>query len=167
MSSCPPGVICMDNMTVFVIIITVTVISYILYLNREKQNSESKHLAESKQSENNTATMQLGTAINIRTQGRPSQYEQIGILTRRGGQLILPLYGRELITGRSKYQYYTYSDQNNSVKLPVSKEGRSCTGEYGCDMLSNGDSVYVEGYNMVFDATLYENNSMEYIPFIY
>ena len=36
------------------------------------------------------------------------------------------------------------SDQNNSIKLPINRNGRSCTNEYGCDCLFNGDSVYVD-----------------------
>ena len=74
--------------------------------------------------------------------------------------------GRELYANRDKWQYYTMSDQNNSVKLPVSSNGKSCTGEYGCDSLSNGDTVYLEGYNDAFKVTMYENNVMQYIPFI-
>ena len=58
------------------------------------------------------------------------------------------------------------SDQNNSVKLPVSSNGKSCTNEYGCDSLSNGDTVYLEGYNDAFKVTMYDNNVMRYIPFI-
>ena len=39
------------------------------------------------------------------------------------------------------------------IKLPVVNRGKSCTGEYGCDNLQNGDTVYVEGYNDAFKAT--------------
>ena len=172
MSSCPPGVICMDNMTVLVIFIIGALLCYIYYLSNKK--IVSKSIPDAPENikidiHSSMPPINEGVPINIRTQGRPTSYEQIGILTRSGGgpnTLILPLYGRELIAGRSKYQYYTYSDQNNSVRLPVSKDGKSCTGEYGCDMLYNGDTVYVEGYNMSFVATIYENNSMQYIPYI-
>ena len=52
------------------------------------------------------------------------------------------------------------------IKLPISKNGKSCTGEYGCDDLFNGDSVYVEGYKDSFNVTMYENSGMRYIPFV-
>ena len=108
-----------------------------------------------------------GLPINIPTQGFQSQYNQMGILTRiNGPETILPLMGRTLITNKNKWQYYTISDQNNQLKLPVIFNGKSCTGDYGCDDLSNGDIVYVEGYNDAFKATIYENNSPKYIPFI-
>ena len=74
--------------------------------------------------------------------------------------------GRPLHTNRSKWQYYTMSDSNNSVKLPISQNGRSCTDEYGCDSLYNGDNVYIEGYNDAFNITVYDNNKPNYIPYL-
>ena len=74
--------------------------------------------------------------------------------------------GRPLYTNRNKWQYYTMSDKNNSVKLPVSKNGRSATQEYGVDELYNGDTVFAEGYNDAFRVTMYDNDIMRYIPFI-
>ena len=38
-----------------------------------------------------------------------------------------------------------HTDKNNVVKLPISSNGRSCIGEYGCDELTNGETIYVEG----------------------
>tara|TARA_X000000368_G_scaffold387351_1_gene348016 strand:- start:1743 stop:2369 length:627 start_codon:yes stop_codon:yes gene_type:complete len=108
-----------------------------------------------------------GIPINIPTQGPRTQWKQVGILTRLNGEeTILPLMGRPLYSNRQKWQFYTLSDKNNSVKLPISKNGKSCTGNYGCDELFNGDSVFVEGYNDAFKATIYENNTPEYIPYI-
>ena len=74
--------------------------------------------------------------------------------------------GRPLLTNRSKNQYYTMSDKFNAVKLPISKGGRSCTNEYGCNELYNGDSVYVEGYQDAFKVTIYENSGPNYIPYL-
>ena len=109
-----------------------------------------------------------GIPINIATRGVGSNtpYRQIGILTRiNGPETILPLMGRPLYSNRSKWQFYTISDKNNMIKLPVTNKGKSCTSEYGCDDLSNGDSVYVEGYNDAFKVTMYENNVLQYIPY--
>lgn len=106
-----------------------------------------------------------GIPINVSTQGTPdSQYRQIGILTRQnGGEMILPLMGRPLMTNRDKWQFYTMN--NNNIKLPIVNRGRSCTGEYGCDNLYNGDSVYVEGIKDAFNVTVYDNAIARYIPF--
>jgi hypothetical protein len=91
----------------------------------------------------------------------------VGILTRKtsGNSMILPLMGRRIMNGRNKYQYYTISNTGNvNTKLPISVNGKSCSNEYGCDELSNSDTVFVEGYGDVFKATIYENGLFSYIP---
>ena len=109
--------------------------------------------------------MAAGMPINVRTQGPPinTNYRQVGLLTRiNGKETILPLMGRPLQKNRDKWQFYTMSDKNNSVKLPISFKKKSCTSEYGCDNIYNGDTVYVEGYKDAFQATIYDNAVMEY-----
>jgi hypothetical protein len=61
-----------------------------------------------------------------------------------------------------KLQYYTVAE--GGAKLPISVNGRSCTGEYGCNEVFNGDTVYVEGYGDVFKATIYESGQYSYDP---
>ena len=96
-----------------------------------------------------------------------TNYRQVGMMTPlNGGSKILPLMGRPLFVNRDKWQYYTMSDQNNSIKLPINRNGRSCTNEYGCDKLYNGDTVYVEGYNEAFKITVYDNDTIRYLPFL-
>jgi len=105
--------------------------------------------------------------INVSTQGVVNAaYRQVGILTRiNGPETILPLMGRPLFRNRDKWQFYTISEKSNFIKLPISVKGRSCTNEYGCDNVYNGDTVYVEGYNDAFKVTAYDNSVMQYLPF--
>jgi hypothetical protein len=109
-----------------------------------------------------------GIPVNIETRGLGLDYSQMGILTRgNGGDMILPLMGRRLMSGLDKWQYYTISNTGNmNTKLPISVKGRSCSGEYGCDSIMNGDMVYVEGYNDTFRVTVYETSKFNYIPYI-
>ena len=111
-----------------------------------------------------------GLPINIKTRATGHEYQQMGILTKQGGNnenLILPLMGRRIMTGRDRWQYYTMSNTGFvNTKLPISVNGRSCSGEYGCDIMNNGDIVYVEGYNDTFNATIYENSTLNYIPYL-
>ena len=91
---------------------------------------------------------------------------QLGILTSLSKEnKILPLMGYPLFANRNKWRYYAMSDQNNSIQLPIIKNGRSCTNEYGCDMLNDGDRVYIDGYKQRFKVTLYETNNLTYIPY--
>ena len=114
-------------------------------------------------------TNNLGMPVNIRTQRGGGNYQQMGILTKKSpnnDSTILPLMGREVNSGRDKWNFYTMNDKNNMIKLPVTYKKKSCSGEYGCDNIYNGDTVYVEGYNDTFNVTMYENNSLQYIPYL-
>jgi len=187
---CPPGVICIENITVIFFLSVCLIVGGYYYYNKQISPIVINNEIIQRPSEQNfippedillnpytaptrmngffsTAAMPIddGRAINIRTRGYDTNYTQIGILTReQGKETILPLMGRPLHTNRNKWQYYTMSDKNNSVKLPVSKNGRSATQEYGVDEVYNGDNVYVEGYNDSFKVTVYDNNLPQYIP---
>ena len=106
-------------------------------------------------------------AVNIQTQSVNTTYRQIGILTRvNGTETILPLMGRPLFVNKDKWNFYTMNDKNGMIKLPISFRNKSCTGCQGCDNLYSGDTVYVEGYSDIFRVTIYDNNTMEYIPYL-
>jgi hypothetical protein len=194
MGRCPPGVLCIENITISYLVLSIGLFGVILYLyhksnegtGHQKQSPPSNVHAQPQASpqqplqppnvlqnphvpplRNTNPEYATGVPINVSTRAKDSPYTQVGILTRiNGKETILPLMGRQLFANRDKWQYYTMSDQNNSVKLPVSSNGKSCTSEYGCDSLSNGDTVYLEGYNDAFKVTMYDNNVMRYIPFI-
>lgn len=101
--------------------------------------------------------------VNVETRGVPLDYSQLGLLTR--GDTILPLFGRRLWS--DKWQYYAISNTGVvNTKLPMKFKGRSCTGEYGCEELSTGDTVYVEGYKQSFGVTLYETARLQYLPYV-
>ena len=192
---CIPGVFCIENMTLFLLFVISILLIYFYYTLIIKQTTSQKTdtniilvnpttiggLSSRTILDPNgpplrndgvyfprDATDVRGSIpINMETRGTGMDYTQIGILTRNQGQepLILPLMGRQPMTGRDKWQYYTISNTGNmNTKLPVSLNGKSCTGEYGCDILNNGDTIYVEGYNTTFRATIYENSQFRYIP---
>ena len=180
---CIPGVLCIENMTLFLLFFILVVLLYLYYTNIKQQQV----LPQQQQPQvivlggmnnlppQNDSLMQLGAIpnnaipnnaipVNIESRGRPSAYTQVGILTREK-DLILPLMGRKLT--RDKMQYYTISNTGNmNTKLPISKNGKSCTGEYGCDEVFDGDTVFVEGYADTFKATIYENSRFNYIPYL-
>lgn len=114
----------------------------------------------------------VGVPVNVQTNHVNTSYSQVGMLTKEFGGMggmpvILPLMGRALWNGRDKWQYYTMANTAASAintKLPIKVNGRSCTDEYGCDSITTGDMVYVEGYGDVFRATIYENASLAYLP---
>ena len=201
---CAPGVICIENMTLLLIIVILIGLGFIFYKHfmniRRTGGKETRilvpppihHALTPMSGRNDTINdpyapplkthdvyYQRGSSdirgvppvavpVNIQTRATNSNYQQMGILTRMGNdgeQNILPLMGRRIMTGRDKWQFYTIANNGNlNTKLPISVSGKSCTGEYGCDDINNGDVVFVEGYNDTFQVTMYENNLFQYIP---
>jgi len=190
---CPPGVFCIENMTLFLLFIFGVIILYLLYSNISinKQVVVSKQIVHEHDPLRTVSTRHdifndpyappikhdayfrgdsgdiRGIPVNIETRRVNSAYNQMGILTSNNGDnLILPLMGRLHMSGRDKWQYYTISNTGSlNTKLPVKVNGRSCSSEYGCDPIMNGDTVYVEGYKENFNATVYETGSFHYLPF--
>ena len=209
---CIPGLFCIENMTLFILVFVLILIGYLYYVHFLKIQTNPQIVVIKEQSSyslpnNNISNLGIpvqvktnsvndpyypplkndplfyppaltsdirpvpGIPINVETRGIPTSYQQLGILTPSNSSFnnektILPLMGRRSMTGRDKWQYYTMSNSGNiNAKLPISVNGKSCTSEYGCDSIYNGDSVYVEGYNETFRATIYENNLFQYLPF--
>lgn len=198
---CPKGVICIENITMFFLLVLVTLGVFLYnkykYYNNRVRKSQSIHNSDRLFVLNGQQMRQpllfptsstmfnplvpplkdavfypknssdpRGIPININTRGFDTSYKQVGVLTRiNGKETILPLMGRPLHVNHSKWQYYTMTDKNNAIKLPISYNGKSCTSEYGCNDMYNGDTVYVEGYKDAFKVTMYENDAPRYIPF--
>ena len=169
---CPPGVICIENMTMTFLIIITCIFLYFYNKNLFTRNFIiNKQYTNHNLPDNNIQHIQpeiKHMPVNVRTQGNQHNqtYNQIGILSRTTAEdVIMPLFGRNIHNGRDKWQYYTLTEHN--VRLPISVSGKSCTNEYGCDSVGNGDYVYVEGYNDAFKVTIYDDiNQLRYIPYL-
>jgi hypothetical protein len=194
---CIPGVLCVENMTLFLLFVILILVVYfyhnlskgrnkyepnVIIVNQPAPIQKLGGMATRLDPFNDPYAPPMksdgiyyprtfgdvrGVPVNIETRGLNTGYQQMGILTRVNSSqdMILPLMGRRNMAGRDKWQYYTISNTGNlNTKLPVSVNGKSCTNEYGCDNINNGDMVYVEGYNDSFRATVYETSTFQYIP---
>jgi hypothetical protein len=203
MKKCPPGVICIENVTLFLLFIIIGILCFFIYSNTKTNTNitinekENINLKERPSYElvpswpyNNLSNdvlldpysapfsderylvpkvVPINISTNIGATPSNTSYRQMGIITPLNGiskDNILPLMGRPLFTNRDKWQYYTISNQHNNVKLPISFKGRSALNDYGVDQIFNGDTVYVEGYDDAFKTTIYENDTIKYLPFI-
>jgi hypothetical protein len=108
--------------------------------------------------------------INISTSHERVSFQQVGMLRRkddndslRERETILALFGRPLHRSRSKWQYYTMTDKNQGIKLPMTFKGKKCDNPYGCDEIFSGDVVHVDGFNDDFLVTIYDTQVLEYI----
>ena len=66
-------------------------------------------------------------------------YRQIGYLK---GATRLPLFGKYAHVRRSTWYYYTILDE---IKMPITINKRQCSVAPGCNEVSTGDMVQVEG----------------------
>ena len=209
MKKCPPGVICIENMTLFFVILLVISLllgTLVVYRNNLSDGTNSQLTVNVADNSSNSRTglfprpsfsfsnvendvllnpyqaplrdnrifpnsgieFRNRMPINVPTQSYDTSYRQVGILTRHGGdkETILPLLGRPLIANRDRWNFYSMSESNNLLKLPVHHDGRKCMSAQGCNDLYTGDTVYVDGYNDKFKVTTYENDTPRYIPYI-
>jgi hypothetical protein len=202
MKKCPPGVICVENITLFILFSIILIIVYLIHIRCNGINNTNhsppippipRHHHEQPIFINdmvprpdvllNPYTPPLRDDRYGRNQGLvpinvstnigavDTTYRQVGILTPvkitnddTSTNKILALIGRPLFTNRDKWQFYTMT--KNNIKLPIFKNGKSGTSEYGCDNIYTGDKIHVEGYNDAFKATIYDNNTIQYIPSI-
>jgi hypothetical protein len=214
MKKCPPGVICVENVTLFLLFIIIFILGFFIYSNTKQNitiNDRDNITVENKRDPPSSFfggflpswpytnlpkdvllnpyaapykderyfvpelnyippnTVPINFSTNIGAVPTGTSYRQMGIITPLNGASkdnILPLMGRPLFTNRDKWQYYTISNQHNNVKLPISFKGRSALNDYGVDQIFSGDTVYVEGYNDAFKVTVYENDTIKYLPFL-
>ena len=118
-----------------------------------------------------------GVRVNIATRGPTPEISQLGILSKLdntnntgpgsdGDSHVLPLLGRRTYNRSNKWVYYTATDKYNQVRIPISNNGRDCGGEYGCDEIMDGNTITIPELNGSFKAKIYENTSLQYIPYI-
>ena len=90
-------------------------------------------------------------------------YQQIGLLY--DGHTTLPLLGRRVHSGSNKWNYYSLTNDNIALKIPLQKNGRGCMERNGCDELYEDDSIIIPEYNQSkFKIKMYDN-SPRYIPY--
>jgi hypothetical protein len=203
MKKCPPGVICVENISMIVLLISFCILMFLYFIYNNSNGN--KVIVNNNQRENSglsglvswpytnldpvlnpyspplrderyfipgfNALPSGAVPINVSTNvgAVDTSYRQVGILTPIQGTSkdnILALMGRPLFTNRDMWNYYTTSNQHNNVKLPIKRNGKSCTNEYGCDKLYNSDVVHIEGINEAYKVTIYDNSTMKYLPFL-
>jgi hypothetical protein len=171
---CPPGVLCMDwNFVTLLILVVLVALGSAIYFGVLNRPQESKKESGPQIYVVNTPSpppvdpLRIRGPMTVATRPGSDRYQQVGILTGAGGssgsaapdRTILPLFGRELDSRRSKWSYFTRTDGNNPVQVPVRYKNRVCDDEMvGCDEVSNDDQVHVPSLGRSFAATVYRRN---------
>ena len=94
------------------------------------------------------------------------EYQQVGILTTNEDDkepIVLPLFARKLRNNKDRWQYYTATDKNNMMRLPIRHDNMKCEEDIGCREIYDGDSLSVEIYQgRKFNATIYKVDAPRY-----
>jgi len=179
--------ICISFFQLFLIIFSISIIIYMYLKIHDTINSNNKLLINkidenekklltntrlyNKNNQDNTS--HNGLPINITTQPIPP-IQQIGSVYKhdiadsslKPGDsdlsVVLPLFGRQLHTGSTKWIYYT---NNNSVRIPIFYNNIQCDKELGCSELYTDDTVSIPSLNGNFKIHIDEKENLQYIPY--
>jgi hypothetical protein len=95
-----------------------------------------------------------------------STYQQVGVLTSEEADkepIVLPLFGRKISNRSDRWQYYTATDKNNMMRIPLSYQNRDCEEDVGCNEIYTGDQLQVSIYQgRNFTATVYRTQAPSY-----
>jgi hypothetical protein len=179
---CPQGFICSDTTTLWIVVLGLLAVAGMIWWYQRNQPAPQPPVVVVQQAPPPSVPLQqtvrpelypepvrrLGIGIpQIASRGPVGRYEQVGILTGEGGssgsaapdRTILPLYGRELDPRRGKWNYYTRTDGQNPVQIPVRVRNRVCDDDTnGCDEVGSDDSIHVPALGRSFKATVYKKS---------
>ncbi len=100
-----------------------------------------------------------------------NEFQQIGILSANEADkepIILPLFAKRLRNNRDIWQYYTATDKNNMMRLPIVHYNMKCDDDIGCKEIYDGDKLHIEIYQgRIFTATIYKTAAPKYFADVY
>lgn len=100
-----------------------------------------------------------------------ADYQQIGILTANETDkepIVLPLFAKKVRNNRERWQYYTATDKNNMMRLPITHQNMKCDEDIGCKEIYDGDKLSIEIYQgRIFTATIYKTEAPQYFADVY
>uniref|UniRef100_A0A6C0E5A2 Uncharacterized protein n=1 Tax=viral metagenome TaxID=1070528 RepID=A0A6C0E5A2_9ZZZZ len=176
---CPRGFICTDGTTVaLVVVLVAAAVIAAMYTMRPQMQKQQPIIVVKQEAQREYQPQPQPQPMfpePIRRLGIPDfvgrrtlgPIVQVGILTAEGGsansaapdRTILPLFGRELDSRRSRWNYYTRTDGTNPVQVPVRVANRVCDDDTnGCNEVYSGDTVHVPVLGRSFTTTIYRTS---------
>jgi hypothetical protein len=130
------------------------------------QNRTNVHIVHSKQTQNKLKTNKEKQINNIKQIYTTTQsiepFRQIGYLYGPD-KVMMPLLGRRTYQRSIRFNYYTLSNHENPIKIPIVKE-RDCMDETGCAELFDGDLVFIKELDSQFTIKIYDKHGLRYNP---
>ena len=190
---CPPGILCITPTFVLIVVICVGVAMFLYFdikygtlFNQQQQQQQQQqqpmqqqqqpiqqqpiHVNVSRGGDDRytvapepTRIWNTGSISTIATQGLPESYQSMGIVTTSNGEL-LPLYGRRVASRSDRFNYYTRTDTNNPIPLPIQHKRRNCQDDVGCEELFDGENVQISPTHQNGTVSIYRFNGPTYNP---
>lgn len=95
-----------------------------------------------------------------------SEYQQVGILSANETDkepIVLPLFGKKIYGRNDRFNYYTATDKNNMMRIPIKFENKDCEDSIGCNQIYDKDTLTIDIYqDKTFTATIYKNDVPKY-----
>lgn len=156
---------------VFIIIALLTILAIVLSSKKEKPKTEQPPIVVVTQKEVVQKIPEVSRdSVPVYPEKLPkyssAQYQQVGILTSEEQDkepIILPLFGRNIQNRYDRWQYYTASDKNTMIRLPLKFQNKDCEDDIGCNEIVSGDKLEVGIYQgKTFTATIYKKDAPRY-----
>jgi hypothetical protein len=168
---------------IFVLAVSLLIVGTLLYYaNSNNSNSNKKNiinrcpvcpacpLCPSCPKVDTSSASSSSTSIPIYPKELPSydnnrEYQQVGILTSNDNNepIILPLFSKRANNHRDRWNYYTTTDKNTMLRLPISHDNMKCDDDIGCNEIYDGNTLYIEMYKgKTFTATIYKKQAPSY-----
>jgi hypothetical protein len=170
---------------IFILAVSLLIVGTLLYYANNKSNtsnSNKKNIinrcpscpscpscpkVDTSNTSNNTTTT---SSIPVYPKELPSydnnrEYQQVGILTSNDNNepIILPLFSKRANNHRDRWNYYTTTDKNTMLRLPISHDNMKCDDDIGCNEIYDGNTLYIEMYKgKTFTATIYKKQAPSY-----
>jgi hypothetical protein len=193
-NTCPPGILCITpSLIILIAVILIGVLTFIYYTKNVRyheppihtsiqsvpppisinvERGDDRYTRAPKPLRNWLSPVDLegamppfnsGTIPVVATRGLPEAYQSMGIVTTSTGEL-LPLYGRRLASRSDRFNYYTRTDTNNPIPLPIRHKRRDCQDDVGCEELFDGENIEIVPTRQHGNVTIYRFNGPTYIP---
>lgn len=150
----------------------VAVVTYLIYvLHKPKEKIIVKHI-EKEYIPVESDPVKTSTVLpNKLPEYNNPDYQQVGILTANESDkepIVLPLFAKKIRNNRDRWNYYTATDKNNMMRLPITYQNMNCDDNIGCREINDGDTLGIEIYKgRIFTATIYKTQSPQYFADVY
>ncbi len=160
-------IVILSIISIFTIVIVLVIAYYNGLLHKDSRDKHQVIVLENKKNDGIQLPLDNQSSIKaVPTRGINGTFSQIGIVVNEDKSKILPLFGRQLYSNSSKWNYYIKNDAFHSESIPITVSNRDCSDEIGCQELYSGDVLDVSILGEKFTVEIYKKNNNAYNPFV-